>query len=77
MDGMSGDHAGISIFTTGDAATIQNSQISGNGKEGIYAALGAVLTVKKCSYYGNNQWTPSDTTPNIFVAGGTTLVIIR
>ena len=58
-NGVSGSAPGIDISTTsGYNVLVQNSVISGNGKEGIRANLsvGKTLTVKKTFYMGNGRW---------------------
>ena len=59
-NGVSGDTPGIDISTTsGYNVLVQNSVVSGNGKEGIRANLiaGKTLTVKKTFYMGNARRT--------------------
>jgi hypothetical protein len=69
-------YAGIDISNTGGYnVLVQNSVVSGNGKEGIRAVFTAssqTLTVKKTFYMGNARWAAA----NNLVAVTGTLVII-
>lgn len=78
-NGMNGaDLDGVYLITHGHNALIQNSVITGNGRNGVYANLGGAgltLTVKKTFYMGNNRYTPATADPNLNVVSGTLLII--
>ncbi len=79
-NGLGGDQNGIDVDTNGHNMLVQNSVISGNGKNGIYADLGSggfTLTVKKTYYMGNNRYNPmTDNDENIHLSALDVLVIV-
>ncbi len=77
-NGLTMEMDGINLLTHGKNALVQNSVISGNGRNGIYANLGGAgftLTVKKTYYMGNNRDDPYTVDPNIHMASGTLVII--
>jgi hypothetical protein len=68
-------YAGIDISTTGGYnVLVQNSVVSGNGKEGVRADPGgAKLTIKKTFYMGNGRYVMG--TPNLVAVTGTLEII--
>jgi hypothetical protein len=76
MNGLSAaGYTGIDISTTsGYSVLVQNSVVSGNGKEGIRANPGALqtLTVKNTFYMGHARWAVAN---NLVAVTGTLVVI--
>jgi putative surface-exposed virulence protein len=76
FNGTSSDMNGINLSTVNKNVLVQNSVISGNGKNGIYASLGSgILTVKKTYYMGNNTDDPYTIDENIHMSSGTLVII--
>lgn len=76
FNGTDSDMNGINLSTVDKNILVQNSVISGNGKNGIYADLGSgILTVKKTYYMGNNMDDPYTIAENIHMQTGTLVII--
>ena len=71
------DRDGLEFNSHGFNVLVQNSTLTGNGRNGIRATLGgAVLTVKASSFFGNDL-AGGVPDPNIYLSGAGTLVVIR
>ena len=73
-----GDRDGIWVISHGANVTIVNSNITGNGRSGIYSQMsGGTLTLKGTSWMGNNMSGGAYNANLKFDGSGHTLVVIR
>ncbi len=74
-NGLTSDFSGIDVQTASQPVTLLKCKVTGNGKNGIYADIGAsTLTLIKSKVIGNNLFGGADD-PDIFLNVGGTLIV--